>query len=98
ICMSMGNNMAENILNTTTLIKNKIELEKTIEVMITEKKSEQMIVSIMPFLIIAIFLLTASDYIMMMYTSAAGKLVMSAAGLLFLIQKIISRKIVEIEV
>lgn len=98
ICMSMGNSMAENIMNSTTLIKEKIELEQTIEVMITEKKSEQGIVSMMPFLIIAIFLLTANEYISMMYVSFTGRLVMSVAGILFLIQRTVSRRIMDIEV
>jgi len=98
ICLSMGNDISNNIKNSVLIIKEKIETEQNIEILITQKKTEQLIVSIIPFVIIAIFSLTASDYLNVMYTTLIGKLVMTVAGILFIIQKMIGNKIVSIEV
>jgi len=98
ICLSMGNDISNNIKNSVLIIKEKIETEQNIEILVTQKKTEQLIVSIIPFVIIAIFSLTASDYLNVMYTTLIGKLVMTVAGILFIIQKMIGDKIVNIEV
>jgi len=98
ICLNMGNDISNNIKNSLLVIKEKIETEQNIAILITQKKTEQVIVSIIPFVIIAIFSLTASDYLNVMYTTSIGKIVMTIAGALFIIQKMIGDKIVNIEV
>jgi len=98
VCYQMGNNMYKNIKESILLIKEKIEIEQSIEVLIAQKKSEQAIISIMPFLIIFIFTFMASGYLEVMYTTLLGKMVMTIAGILFLLQNIICNKIMKIEV
>jgi len=98
ISYKMGNDMNKNILLAVTLIKEKIEVEQSIEILIAQKKSEQLIVSIIPFLVIFIFTFMAKGYLEVMYITLIGKIVMTIAGILFVIQKYMCSKIMKIEV
>lgn len=93
-----GANLVEVIKNTSGMIREKIEVKQEIENFIAEKKMEQKILSVMPFVMIYVIKATSSEFLDPLYNTAAGRLIMTAALLLVLAGHLIAKKIMDIEV
>lgn len=93
-----GANLVEVIKNTSGMIREKIEVKQEIEDFIAEKKMEQKILSVMPFVMIYVIKATSSEFLDPLYNTAAGRLIMTAALLLVLAGHLIAKKIMDIEV
>ncbi|HBY19571.1 MAG: hypothetical protein A2Y24_03570 [Clostridiales bacterium GWE2_32_10] len=97
-CDSTGGNLNEVIRNTSSVINEKMEIEEEIEVLVTNKKLEQKVISIIPICIMLILSLTASDYIDPLHNSLGGYIVTSIVLGLIFAASTVAKKIMEIEV
>ena len=93
-----GGNIAKIISNTINIINDKIEIELDIELKTAEKKFEQNIMNLLPFFIILYMNFTSSSFLLPLYTTFVGRLVMTVALVVYYISYSISKKILDIEV
>lgn len=98
IVISMGNNVIKNIASTTSLIQKKVQTGQQIEVIIAKKKTEQKLITAIPFIIILLFTLTSSDYLTILYQGVVGRGAMTLAFILFIAQQLLGQKIGNVEV
>lgn len=93
-----GGDLIHIIKDTTRLINEKLEIKKEIEVMVTQKKFEQRILSFIIPGMILFFTLTSPGFLAPLYSDLSGRLIMTIALFLYSISARIGRRIVEIEV
>lgn len=98
ICNKRGGNLIEVIGSTSQIIKEKIEIKMEIENIIMGKKLEQRILAVMPVAMILLLSTAGGNYLEPIYTTLAGRLVMTAAIVLIGVGYFISEKIMEIKV
>ena len=84
--------------DTTSLIREKIELDSEIKTIISGKKQEQGIMSIMPFAIVGYLRFTSYDFIAMLYGNIAGRIFMSVCLIVVIVADYIAKRIVNIEI
>lgn len=93
-----GGNIKEVLEKTSTTVLAKIEVEKEIEVMISQKKLELSIMECIPFFIIAYIGITSKGYFSSLYHNLRGILLMSACLIVYAIAAYIGSKMVNIDV
>ena len=93
-----GGDMITIIKDTTSLIREKIELDSEIKTIISGKKQEQGIMSIMPFAIVGYLRFTSYDFIAMLYGNIAGRIFMSVCLIVVIVADYIAKRIVNIEI
>jgi len=93
-----GVNLVEVIKNTSGMIREKIEVRQEIENLIAGKKLEQKILSVTPFVMVYLIKSSSSEFLEPLYSTAAGRVVMTVALLLLLAGHVIAKKIMNIEV
>lgn len=98
IVIKMGNNITKNIATTISLIHQKVQTSQQIEVIVAKKKTEQQLITAIPFIIILLFTLTSSDYLTILYEGVVGRVVMTLAFILFITQQLLGQMITKIEV
>lgn len=86
------------IKDTTSLIREKIELDSEIKTIISGKKQEQGIMSIMPFAMVGYLRFTSYDFIAMLYGNIAGRIFMSVCLIVVIVADYIAKRIVNIEI
>jgi tight adherence protein B len=84
--------------NTAALLRDKIEMQEEVHVMLAKKRLEQRIINIMPFAVLGMLLLISPDYLAPLYTSLKGRLIMSSCVLLTAGSLWLSRHIADIEI
>lgn len=93
-----GGDLVHIIRETSQLINEKIEIQKEIDILVTQKKFEQQILSyIIPGMIL-FFTLTSPNFLAPLYVGISGRSIMTLALALYMISGRIGRRIVEIEV
>lgn len=97
-CKRMGGNIVEVIRNTTGIINDRIEVRQEIGMLLAQRKFEQKVLNIIPLFLIVILSASAADYMEPVFTTAVGRLVMTAAIIMLTAAYLISRKIMDIEV
>lgn len=98
IAKRTGGDMVEIIKKTTSDIASKIDTKNEIAVLISSKKLEQNIMSIMPLAIILYVDLTSKGLLDPLYGNLKGILIMTACLILYALAYFISQKIMNIEV
>jgi len=98
ICIQKGGNLNRTIKETIVFLKEKKELERDIEMITLEKNTERVIVSICPFAILALLGLSQNGYMEPLYQGFNGRLIMTLAGILFLLSSLIAKKLLEVKV
>ncbi len=98
ICELTGGNAVEVTERTTELLVEKIRILCDINTNLSGKVFEQKIITIMPFMLLGLFAVTAKSYLEPLYNTFEGKIVMTIAGVLFLGQWFIGEKITSIKV
>jgi len=88
-----GGNLAEAIRSASAVISDKIEICHEIEVMLSEKKFEQKVLNVIPVLMVLLLSLTAYDYMEPVFTTLAGRVVMTVSVGLLILAYFISRRI-----
>ncbi len=79
ICKKTGADLNNMILKTSTLLTEKMNIEKDIKAIVVQKKYESKIISLMPIFIILFLNVTSPDYLDTMYYTLQGKIIMTLA-------------------
>lgn len=98
IAKRSGGNMTEILLRTYSLIMEKMEIDCEIRILISEKRLEQRIMNLVPFLIIIYISITSPGFFDVLYHNAVGIVVMTVCLAVYLISYSLSSNIVNISV
>ena len=90
-----GGNMTEVIGSVTDSIVLKENVMEEIEVSITEKKTEQKIMTLIPMALILYVKMMSPDFLNIMYETNAGRIVMTICLVLYILAFLWAQKIVE---
>lgn len=96
--MKTGANQSFIVSITLDKLYVKHRTESEIEMILFQKKTEQMILCIAPMFIILMIRQMSPEYLLPMYSSLLGHTIMSVSFSLLIIMKIISKKIIQIEI
>ncbi len=77
ICRSTGGDVESVIVRASDMLTEKMEIEKAISVLASQKRFEGMIIAAMPVVMIGALNISSPDYLSLMYTTLAGRLIMS---------------------
>lgn len=97
-CKRTGGDIMEVIRNSSSIINDKIEVRQEIDTLLAQRRFEQKVLNLVPVAMILLLSMTAYDYMEPVFTTAAGRLVMSAALLLLTVAYFISAKIADIKI
>lgn len=97
ICKRSEGNIAAVMDNTIHMIQDRMELRAELKVLLARKKMESKIMTVMPFVIIAMLLIMSPDYLAPLYSSVRGYLIMAVCAVLSVLSVLISRKMVQID-
>lgn len=78
-CRKTGGNLVFAVNKAAAVIGEKITIEREIRVMASQKKLEGRIITVLPVLIILFLQIMSPDYLQIMYTTPAGRVLMTAA-------------------
>lgn len=93
-----GGNISKIISNTINVINDKIEVKIEIDTVTASKRFEQKVMNLLPFLIIIYMNISSSSFLMPLYTTITGRLLMTFALVVYFISVKISKNILDIEV
>lgn len=97
-CKRTGGNIIEVIRNSSFIINDKIEVRQEIDTLLAQRKFEQKVLNLVPVLMIVLLSASAADYIEPVFTTGAGRLVMTGAILLLAAAWFISKRIADIRI
>jgi len=98
ICRMTGGDMNMVISKASLMLIEKIGIEKEIKTLTSQKRFEGRIISAMPILVILFLNFTSPEYIEALYTSFAGRFIMTAALAGIVYSYFLIMKLVRIEV
>jgi len=93
-----GGNLIEVIKNTSDTIREKVEIQNEIENLISGKKFEHKIMSIVPFALVIFIKSSGSGYLDPLMTDTLGRIIMTIALIMIFTGQLIGHKITKIEV
>ncbi|MDD6154325.1 MAG: hypothetical protein PUB39_02020, partial [Eubacteriales bacterium] len=93
-----GGDMISTISKSVMMINDKIQIEHDIESMMTQRKLEGGLITLMPFLVILLMKFSSPTYMDIMYGSLQGRLIMTGALGGIAAAYIMIRKIMEIRI
>lgn len=93
-----GGDMENIVRRTARMLGDKIDVKKEIEATLAAKKSEQTIMSLMPFAIIVYMQLTSPGFLSVLYGNAFGVAAMTGCLVIYFLACWMGRKIVDIQV
>ena len=98
IAKRSGGSMTDILAKTASVIEQKTETDKEIQLMISAKKMEQKIMNMVPFLIIFYVGTTSKGFFDALYHNLIGVIIMTVCLGFYLAAYLLSRRIVDIEV
>lgn len=98
IAKRSGGNLSRVIEMTAASIEEKINVEQEIQVMISAKKMEANVMSVVPFLIILYLDTTSAGFFDVLYHNPVGIVVMSVCLVVYLVAVLLMQKLMEINV
>lgn len=98
ICEKKGADLNKTIKEMIAFIKEKRSIEQEIEMITEEKRTERLIVSLCPFLILAVFNTMGTSYLDILYNGIIGRTIMTIAGILFFLSSYLAKRILEVRV
>ena len=93
-----GGDMVVILQKTSRILGDKIDVKKEIEATVAGKKSEQWIMSMMPFGIILYMQITSPGFLQVLYGNAFGVVTMTVCLAIYFLAYWMGKKIVDIEV
>lgn len=93
-----GGDLVKVIERVTTIISDRIEIEYEIETLVSGKKMEARLLTMLPIGMVLMLSVTSPRYMSPMYESTIGKILMITAALLLIINYFVGKKIIDIEV
>lgn len=97
-CKRTGGDIIEVIRSTSNTIGEKIEIKQEIDTIISGKKYEFQFLMIMPIAMVLILSATAADYMLPVFTTIVGRIMMTISIGIFIIAYFVGSKIMRIEV
>ena len=98
IAKRSGGNMTHIMSDTIELIGNRMETEKEIQLLLSAKRMESVIMEVIPFFIIAYVGLTNRGFFAPLYHNISGIAIMTAALLAYLAAYALTERIVAVEI
>ncbi|HCT92012.1 MAG TPA: pilus assembly protein TadB [Lachnospiraceae bacterium] len=93
-----GGNVGEILSNAADQLRQKLEVQKDIQVQVASRRMEQTVMSLVPWGIILYLNVTSPGYMDVLYGTLAGRVVATVCLALYLLSWFWGRKITEIEV
>jgi Flp pilus assembly protein TadB len=78
-CRETGGNLVSAVNKAASVIGEKISVETDIKAIVSQKKYEGLIISLMPAVVILFLRIMSADYLDIMYSTMAGRILMTAA-------------------
>lgn len=97
-CMITGGDLEKVLKNTIEIIMDKITIEREIKTLTSQKKFEGNIITVMPLIVILFLNVFSPDYLEPLYTTIAGRIVMTFALAGLAAAHLLMRKMTNIEV
>ncbi|MFV0518467.1 MAG: type II secretion system F family protein [Aminipila sp.] len=97
-CRATGADVNSIISKSAQVLTDKMTIDREIKTIISQKKSEAQIISMMPIIIIVFLNIASPGYLDCVYSTLTGKLIMTTALLLISTSYIMMKKIVDIKV
>ena len=97
-CRTMGGNLEKVLKNTIEILLDKMSIEKEIKTLTAQKKFEGKIISAMPLAIIVFLNVFSPDYLLPLYTTVGGRIIMTLAVAGILGAYYLTEKLTNIEV
>lgn len=79
ICRDMGGDLEKVIAHTTEILTDKMNIEREIRAITAQKRTEGLMISLMPIAMLLMMNIFSYTYIEPLYTTAAGRILMTAA-------------------
>ncbi len=98
ILKETGGNMAETFQTITTTVRERQKVEKKIEAMTAQGNMQAIIVTLVPLILLGVFLLLDPPYVMPLFTTPLGWVCLTLVVTLQIIGLVVMRKIVTIKV
>lgn len=98
IAKRSSGNLTQIIYEAVETISEKIDVEREIQVLISGKRLEQNIMSCVPFAIALYVSITSAGYFDVLYTTPAGRVIMTVCLGIYIAAYVMGRKITEIQV
>lgn len=98
IARKKGGNMSQILQRSISLIQSRIDVESEIAVMISQKRMEQTIMDVVPFVIILYIRMTSPGFFDVLYHNAAGVMIMTICLAVYCAALLLSEKIIDIRV
>ena len=86
------------IIKTADILTDKMEIEREIHVMTSQKKTEGRMISTMPVIMLAALNVFSPEYISPLYETAAGRLIMTGSLVMVIYGIFLMEKISQIEI
>lgn len=97
-CRNMGGDLEKMIGDATDILTEKMTIDRDIKVLISQKKTEGMIISLMPIIMLLGLNVLSYSYISVLYESMAGRLIMTGALIVMCYGMIMMNKIMKIRI
>lgn len=98
IAKRSGGRLAPIISHTVSIMEDQSQVKEEIRTMTASVQFEQKVMNVIPFLMIFYIDLSSPGFFQAMYETAAGRLIMTACLLLYLLSCYLSSKILDIEI
>lgn len=93
-----GGNIVDIIRNTSNIITDKIEIKLEMDTMLSGKKMEQKVLSVMPILMVYFMTVSAGDFMQMLFTTIVGRITSTIVLTVIIIGYFWSKKIADIKI
>lgn len=98
IAKRSGGNLTETIAMTAAMIEEKADVEQEIDVMISSRKMESNVMSLVPFFMILYMDISSAGFFDGLYHNIAGAAIMTVCLVIYAAAYLLSRKLVDIRI
>lgn len=93
VCKRTDGDITRVMENTIQLLQERMEIQMELKVLLAKKKTEQRILSVMPFVVIGLLLLMSPEYLAPLYSCLQGRIVMTVCMGITVLSGFLSKKI-----
>jgi len=96
ICQLNGGDLESLCLKSSIMIIKSLDFDMEVETILSEKRLDMILLLLMPIALLFLLNLSCSDYLMILYTTSEGRVVMSVSLLLMIMASLWSLKIMKL--
>ncbi|MCR4268286.1 type II secretion system F family protein [Nitratireductor sp. ZSWI3] len=93
-----GGNLSEALANLSRVLRNRKKMKAKVQALSMEAKASAVIIGALPFIVAFLVYLTSPTYIMPLFTTSLGHLILGVSGIWMLIGILVMRKMINFEV